>query len=336
MWFGDIAQQCSEVVWKAIKTSGMVHWPPSSGTPVMRCMFYQQAETVVCRFYDGYEKVVRAGCMRRAGRADREFVTQCKELVRSAGEAAAVCTTNGGGEHAVATPQSESESPEPAGKLRRERKSKFNVREILNLKESPATAKKAAAATRTRSGSSDGFDKAAGFDRSDKVFDQQAGKKKEEAKVVNGGERIVVVDDTPEKLEPETPEPGAVSRPGSETGSEDTPSEKENINCDIMGKQGKSKPGGQAPGEGKEPGKDSTKQSKRARYGVNVLERPYCTYRANFLSCIVCAGSGRGSQTRSPSCLASRRARRPPRWPGLSRSPQARPPLPRSLQKRPR
>ena len=243
--------------------------------------------------------------MRRAGRADREFVTQCKELVRSAGEAAAVCTTNGSGELAVAPPQSETESPEPAGKLRRERKSKFNVREILNLKESPATAKKAAAATRTRSGSSDGFDKAAGFDRSDKVFDQQASKKKEEAKeakVVNGSEKIVVVDDPPDKLEPETLEPGAVNRPGSETGSEGTPSEKENINCDIMGKQGKSKSGGQVPGEGKELGKDSTKQSKRARYRDTMLERPYCSYRIGRTSpCTLCAGSGRGSQTRSPS-----------------------------------
>lgn len=54
--------------------------------------------------------------------------------------------------------------------MRRERKTKFNVREILNLapaKKSPATP----TSSRSRTNSSDGLEKAA-FERSDKVFER--------------------------------------------------------------------------------------------------------------------------------------------------------------------
>ena len=102
------------------------------------------------------------------GKGDLEFVSQCKEQLK-----------NGGGDESeslnLKDNSTDGESGSPPSKVRRERKSKFNVREILNLKEtSPkkSCAKSNPVATERTRPSSDGFEKLAAFDRSDKVFDK--------------------------------------------------------------------------------------------------------------------------------------------------------------------
>eukprot|EP00092_Neocalanus_flemingeri_P040320 GFUD01043915.1.p1 GENE.GFUD01043915.1~~GFUD01043915.1.p1 ORF type:complete len:1327 (+),score=371.71 GFUD01043915.1:99-4079(+) len=188
------------------------------------------------RFYDGFEKVVRGQCIRRVGKGDIEFVSQCKEQL-----------SNGGGDDEesliVKDNSAECEAESPPCKVRRERKSKFNVREILNLKEtSPKKSGLKAANPRTRTSSSDGFDKAA-FPLSDKVFDEtkvvaESGDElkdiilpeaKEDANSNDSSDcgKVIEVVDLSESLDFKS------ENSVSETGSEGTPSEKENINCDV-------------------------------------------------------------------------------------------------------
>ena len=117
------------------------------------------------RFYDGFEKVVRSACIRRVGKGDLEFVSQCKEEL-SNGDSA------GQSEPLYNSTNECDESQAPPTKIRRERKSKFNVREILNLKEvSPKKSGFKSVAVSTRTNSGDGFIKTA-FERSDKIFEK--------------------------------------------------------------------------------------------------------------------------------------------------------------------
>jgi len=185
------------------------------------------------RFYDGFEKVVRGQCIRRVGKSDMEFVSQCKERLSNGdtgeGEAESGNTENGCDES----------QPTP-NKVRRERKSKFNVREILNLKEtSPKKSGFKSTVVRTRTESSDGFEKSA-FERSDKVFDNskvisvidEVKDSKDDTNAIDSldcekCDKVIEVVDLSESLDLKS------ENSVSETGSEGTPSEKENINCDL-------------------------------------------------------------------------------------------------------
>jgi len=187
------------------------------------------------RFYDGFEKVVRGACIRRVGKGDLEFVSQCKEQLSN-------------GDSVVHSESQETndcdESQPPPNKIRRERKSKFNVREILNLKEvSPKKSGLKSAVVNNRTHSSDGFIKTA-FERSDKIFekakevsgsDVDIKETKEDANSNNSSDcekcdKVIEVVDLSESLDLKG------ENSVSETGSEGTPSEKENINCDMMEK----------------------------------------------------------------------------------------------------
>ena len=181
----------------------------------------------VYRFYDGFEKVVRGQCIRRIGKQDLDFVRQCKEQI----------VTNGNGEKGPEDERNnvskddldnETDDTPPPSKLRRERKSKFNVREILNLapaKKSPATP----TSSRSRTNSSDGLEKAA-FERSDKVFERTKNGdevKRHSIEDKDHNSDIVDLNDSSDVKS---------EKSVSETGSEGTPSEKENINCEMVGK----------------------------------------------------------------------------------------------------
>ena len=99
--------------------------------------------------------------------------------------------------------------------MRRERKSKFNVREILNLKESspkkPAT---------NSSASIDIIDKVKNGEKKDNDNDNE-----------DNADKIVNIIDLNESLDLKS------DKSVSETGSEGTPSEKENISCEMFGKK---------------------------------------------------------------------------------------------------
>jgi len=189
------------------------------------------------RFYDGFEKVVRGACIRRVGKGDLEFVSQCKEEL-SNGDSVVQSEASYNSNNEC------DESQAPPTKIRRERKSKFNVREILNLKEvSPKKSgfKSVAVSTRTHSG--EGFNKTA-FDRSDKIFDKSqvlsgSGSDIKETKDDSNSnnssdcekcDKVIEVVDLSESLDLKS------ENSVSETGSEGTPSEKENINCEMMEK----------------------------------------------------------------------------------------------------
>jgi len=189
------------------------------------------------RFYDGFEKVVRGACIRRVGKGDLEFVSQCKEEL-SNGDSA------GQSEPLYNSTNECDESQAPPTKIRRERKSKFNVREILNLKEvSPKKSGFKSVAVSTRTNSGDGFIKTA-FERSDKIFEKSkdlsgsGGDIKENKDDSNSNnssdcekcDKVIEVVDLSESLDLKS------ENSVSETGSEGTPSEKENINCDMMEK----------------------------------------------------------------------------------------------------
>ena len=114
------------------------------------------------------------------------------------------------------TPSDPSEPP----KLRRERKSKFNVREILNLKES--SPKKPS--TNSSSASVDIIEKVKNGDKKEEDDDNE-----------DNADKIVNIIDLNESLDLKS------DKSVSETGSEGTPSEKENISCEMFGKMSKNK-----------------------------------------------------------------------------------------------
>ena len=136
----------------------------------------------------------------------------------------------------------EGDSPAPPGpsKTKRERKTKFNVREVLNLKETSPKVAKASPSTKTSSSSKqsksdsppsllDGVNSEP-YERSDKVFDADtvtAAVEEVGQEEVGGGGDIEVVD-LSESFDVKSEAGCGVS----ETGSEGTPSEKENINSD--------------------------------------------------------------------------------------------------------
>ena len=99
--------------------------------------------------------------------------------------------------------------------MRRERKSKFNVREILNLKES--SSKKPAT---NSSASIDIIDKVKNGEKKDNDNDNE-----------DNADKIVNIIDLNESLDLKS------DKSVSETGSEGTPSEKENISCEMFGKK---------------------------------------------------------------------------------------------------
>jgi len=187
------------------------------------------------KFYDGYEKVVRSQCIRRVGKGDLEFVSQCKEQL-----------SNGGDEETESLNfkdnSTDGESGSPPTKVRRERKSKFNVREILNLKEtSPKkSGLKSHPSTERTITISDGFDKSAAFERADKVLDKSkaiavSDNDKDDANSNDSSncdkcDKVIEVVDISESIDLKS------ENSISETGSEGTPSEKENINSDLVDK----------------------------------------------------------------------------------------------------
>ena len=114
------------------------------------------------------------------------------------------------------TPSDPSEPPKP----RRERKSKFNVREILNLKES--SPKKPS--TNSSSASVDIIEKVKNGDKKEEDEDNE-----------DNADKIVNIIDLNESLDLKS------DKSVSETGSEGTPSEKENISCEMFGKMSKNK-----------------------------------------------------------------------------------------------
>ena len=134
----------------------------------------------------------------------------------------------------------EADSPAPPGpsKTKRERKTKFNVREVLNLKETSPKVAKASSSTKVSSSSKqsksdsssllDGVNSEP-YERSDKVFEADTVTAVEEVggqEEVGGGDIEVV--DLSESFDVKSEAGCGVS----ETGSEGTPSEKENINSD--------------------------------------------------------------------------------------------------------
>ena len=178
------------------------------------------------RFYDGFEKVVRGQCIRRIGKQDLDFVRQCKEEI----------VTNGNGakgpedeRNNVSKDDLVNETDDtPPSKLRRERKSKFNVREVLNLapaKKPPSTP----TSSRSRTNSSDGLDKAV-FERSDKVFERSKNGDEVKRHSTEDKDRNSDIVDLNDSSDVKS------EKSVSETGSEGTPSEKENINCEMVGK----------------------------------------------------------------------------------------------------
>ena len=179
------------------------------------------------KFYDGFEKVVRGQCIRRIGKQDLDFVRQCKEEL----------VTNGNGAKGPEDERNnvskddllnEPDDTPPPSKLRRERKSKFNVREVLNLapaKKPPSTP----TSSRSRTNSSDGLEKAA-FERSDKVFDRSKNGDEVKRHSTEDKDRISDIVDLNDSSDVKS------EKSVSETGSEGTPSEKENINCEMVGK----------------------------------------------------------------------------------------------------
>ena len=178
------------------------------------------------RFYDGFEKVVRGQCIRRIGKQDLDFVRQCKEEI----------VTNGNGakgpedeRNNVSKDDLVNETDDtPPSKLRRERKSKFNVREVLNLapaKKPPSTP----TSSRSRTNSSDGLDKAV-FERSDKVFERSKNGEEVKRHSTEDKDRNSDIVDLNDSSDVKS------EKSVSETGSEGTPSEKENINCEMVGK----------------------------------------------------------------------------------------------------
>ena len=186
------------------------------------------------RFYDGFEKTVRGQCIRRVGKQDLDFVRQCKDQLFNGdkvGEEEEVKINISGWKNIAGhcfsyfqpinsqeevTPNDPSEPP----KLRRERKSKFNVREILNLKES--SPKKPA--TNSSSASVDIIEKVKNGDKKEEDDDNE-----------DNADKIVNIIDLNESLDLKS------DKSVSETGSEGTPSEKENISCEMFGKMSKNK-----------------------------------------------------------------------------------------------
>ena len=112
----------------------------------------EQDGSVSVQFYDGYVKSVRPINVRRLQASDSEFVKDCKEQQMLLEQQMLV--TNGGTEPST-NPLSNAKamSPEPLGdsagpsKAKRERKSKFNVREVLNLKEAAPKVRRITALT---------------------------------------------------------------------------------------------------------------------------------------------------------------------------------------------
>ena len=150
-----------------------------------------------------------------------EFVKQCKEQIVTNGEKDIVDEDNNSKDDL------DMDDTPPPSKLRRERKSKFNVREILNL----APAKKPTSITnsRSRTNSSDGLEKAS-FERSDKVFDKAKNGDEVKRHCKEENESISDAIDLNDSLDLKS------EKSISETGSEGTPSEKENFNCEMVGK----------------------------------------------------------------------------------------------------
>merc|ERR1719397_2283152 len=222
--------------------------------------------SVSVQFYDGYVKSVRPINVRRLLASDSDFVKDCKEQQTLLEQQMLV--TNGGTE-ALPNPKqpislAKALSPEPLGNLsesagpskaKRERKSKFNVREVLNLKEaspkvtnmkdglpssksSPALKPTSSSAPKLLKSSNpaERLDSAANsesFERSDKVFDVEQDfksevKNAEQQEDSQTGDIEVV--DLSESYDVKSMSEGGCSV--SETGSEGTPSEKENINCE--------------------------------------------------------------------------------------------------------
>ena len=154
------------------------------------------------RFYDGFEKVVKGQGIRRIGKADLEFVKQCKDEI---------VAVNGDKEESVEDKNEEHENGDSSGpgKLRRERKSKFNVREILNLNPT----KKISSTTPTRENKESLNHKVRNGDDV-----------KINSKELSSDDLVDLNDSSDVKSEKSV----------SETGSEGTPSEKENFNCELM------------------------------------------------------------------------------------------------------
>ena len=146
---------------------------------------------------------MRGQCIRRIGKTDLEFVKQCKEEIVSNGDKEILEDNN--------VEDQRKENGDGSSKLRRERKSKFNVREILNLN----PAKKPPTTSSSR--------------------DQES-----LHKIGNGGEvkrHSKENDFTSDDLVDLNDSLDVKSEKSiSETGSEGTPSEKENFNCEVMGK----------------------------------------------------------------------------------------------------
>jgi len=224
--------------------------------------------SVSVQFYDGYVKSVRPINVRRLLASDSEFVKDCKEqqtLLEQ--QQQQMLATNGGTEANPKQPLSlaKASSPEPLGNLgdsagpskaKRERKSKFNVREVLNLKEaspkvtnmkdglpssknSPALKPTSSSTPKLlkTSNPAERLDPAANsesYERSDKVFDVDQDLKNEEKSVEQQQDESqtgdIEVVDLSESFEVKSMSEGGCSV--SEAGSEGTPSEKENINCE--------------------------------------------------------------------------------------------------------
>jgi len=224
--------------------------------------------SVSVQFYDGYVKSVRPINVRRLLASDSDFVKDCKEQ-QTLLEQQQMVVTNGGTE-TLSNPKrplspAKASSPEPPGNLgdsagpskaKRERKSKFNVREVLNLKEaappkvnnmkeglppsknSPALKPTSSSAPKLLKSSNpaERLDPAANsesYERSDKVFDVEQDLKTEEKNAEqqeDGQTGDIEVVDLSESYEVKSMSEGGCSV--SETGSEGTPSEKENINCE--------------------------------------------------------------------------------------------------------
>ena len=177
------------------------------------------------KFYDGFEKVVRGQCIRRIGKQDIDFVRQCKDQIVTNGDKSLDDEENIKKEDL----DNEINDTPATSKLRRERKSKFNVREILNLAPSKKTSSPHPA-SRSRTNSNDGLDKSA-FERSDKVFEKSGNGDEVKRHSIDDKDHIGdVVVDLNDSLDLKS------EKSVSETGSEGTPSEKENFNCEMMSK----------------------------------------------------------------------------------------------------
>ena len=197
------------------------------------------------RFYDGFEKIVRGQCIRRIGKQDHDFVAQCKQQIVTNGD-----SKDNGMESDITSDLNNDVKDAPPTKLRRERKSKFNVREILNL----APAKKPSPSiNRSRENSQDS---------PKPVIDKNS----------EGLKKICLDSVSSDTSDLNDSLDSKSEKSISETGSEGTPSEKENYNCDVVGKfKSKSKDQTNDKSSQDKPGK---RERKRKRFADEEPEAP--------------------------------------------------------------